>query len=442
MTAPFLARCAFPTRPLKFVLTRNDSGVWGDSDDPDGTPVLRSTELGLSGEWVIEAPATRRLSPAELRKGLLSAGDLVVTTSSGSPQHIGKTGLVTAEVAALGCAFSNFMQRLRPGPAAEPRFLFYCLNSGIGRPQMAFMGSTSTGLINLNGGILSNLEIPVPPLETQKAIADFLDRKTAAIDALIEKKQKLLDLLAEKRAAAINTLTTRGFAPQVRQESASRAEHFLPTVSADGRIHWLTQMPSHWRVVPSTWLFAESRERARADDQQLSATQAYGVIPQAEFERLERRRVVHVFRNLELRKHVRVDDFVISMRSFQGGLERARATGCIRSSYVVLRPSDSVHPSFFAYLFKSDAYIQALRATSNFIRDGQDLSFSNFRAVNLPLVPMAEQRSIAAALDREISGVDRLRHSLAAAVASLQEYRQALITAAVTGQLDVGEAAA
>jgi len=143
-------------------------------------------------------------------------------------------------------------------------------------------------------------------------------------------------------------------------------------------------------VVPSKRLFAVRNQRALEGDEQLAATQAYGVIPQKEFEEKVGRQVVHVMRHLDKRKHVERDDFVISMRSFQGGLERAWSTGCIRSSYVILKPTAGVHVGYFAHLFKSTAYIQALRASSNFIRDGQDLNLENFYLVDLPLVPKHE----------------------------------------------------
>ncbi len=159
------------------------------------------------------------------------------------------------------------------------------------------------------------------------------------------------------------------------------------THSGEANIPWLTSLPEHWEVIRSKRLFATRKERARADDEQLSATQAYGVIPQKIFESKVGRKVVRINQHLEKRAHVEPDDFVISMRSFQGGLERAWARGCIRSSYVVLNPSPLVHIDYFVHLFKSQDYISALQATSNFIRDGQDLNFSNFCLVDLPLPP-------------------------------------------------------
>lgn len=208
------------------------------------------------------------------------------------------------------------------------------------------------------------------------------------------------------------------------------------TTKGHWHIPWLRVLPEHWDVASSKQLFFARKELARPQDQQLAATQAYGVISQKEFERRVGRRVVQITQNLEKRRHVEKDDFVISMRSFQGGLERAWETGCIRSSYVVLKPSEKVHAGFFQYVFKSDEYIQALQATSNFIRDGQDLNISNFSLVDLPLPPKDEQRLLARFLDWHGAQTAKLVRAKKKIIALLNEQKQAIIHRAVTRGLD------
>jgi type I restriction enzyme S subunit len=314
---------------------------------------------------------------------------------------------------------------LRPGLELDPRFLFYVSISDHFRQSGTAEMYGAGGQKRVPEEFIRNMKHPLPPIEEQRAIARFLDRETAKIDALIGKKERLIELLRERRSAGISRSVTKGLDSNVTMKNSG--------------IEWLGSIPSHWALVPSTWLFKESRQRAFEGDQQLSATQKYGVIPQADFERLESRQVVHVFMNLDQRKHVEIDDFVMSMRSFEGGLERARARGCVRSSYVVLKASTDVHTGFYSHLFKSTAYIQALRATSTFIRDGQDLNFENFRLVKLPLPPRAEQEKIAALLDREIGRIDRQLARVRDAMDGLRELRSALISAAVTGKIDVRE---
>ena len=186
--------------PLKRFLSGNDSGTWGD--DPTGhgdTLVLRSTEQTADGRWCISDPAPRSLDPKERIRTRLRKGDLIITKSSGSPTHIGKTTLVEGPLAEAGYAFGNFMQRLRTRRALVPKFLWYVMQADMVRQQIPLVSTTTTGLANLNGTVLGSLVVLVPPHEEQSAIVDFLDRETEQIDELIEKQNRLVTLLRERR---------------------------------------------------------------------------------------------------------------------------------------------------------------------------------------------------------------------------------------------------
>lgn len=204
----------------------------------------------------------------------------------------------------------------------------------------------------------------------------------------------------------------------------------------DSGLPWLGEIPAHWNILRSKRLFSERKERARDDDEQLSATQSHGVIRQSDYERHVGRKVTRILLHLDKRKHVEKDDFVISMRSFQGGLERAWCQGAIRSSYVVLSPGSKIYVPYFAHLFKCHSYIQALRATSDFIRDGQDLTFSNFSLVDLPVLPLPEQHAIADYLDANAALVRKFIRNRRRLIEALSEQKQAIINQAVTRGLD------
>ncbi|HEH9419319.1 restriction endonuclease subunit S [Aeromonas salmonicida] len=204
----------------------------------------------------------------------------------------------------------------------------------------------------------------------------------------------------------------------------------------DSGVVWLGGIPNHWISVQSRRLFSLRNTRARAGDRQLAATQKYGVIFQDIFMELEGRRVVQVQIGAEILKHVEPGDFVISMRSFQGGIEYCPYEGCVSSAYVPLTPIKWVHPDYFRYLFKSSPYIQALQSTSNLVRDGQALRFENFSLVDLPVVPIDEQRTIATFLDYETARIDRLIAQQQRLIELLKEKRQAVISHAVTKGLN------
>ena len=205
----------------------------------------------------------------------------------------------------------------------------------------------------------------------------------------------------------------------------------------DSDVRWLGEVPAHWEVVQSRRLFLARNEPAQETDQQLTASQKYGMLPQTEFVELEGRRVVEIIKGTDSLRHAEPNDFIISLRSFQGGIEWCKIAGAVTFHYVVLVPVKHVHPPFFAHLFKSISYIQALRSTTNLIRDGQDLRYSHFVQIDLPIVPIGEQKEIAAFLDREKAKFDTLSAEAQHAIDLLQERRTALISAAVTGQIDV-----
>jgi len=194
---------------LAYVVTRNDGGVWGDEgDEISGVPVLRSTDIEQNGKWRKLSPAYRILGHNESHAGLLQENDLLVTKSSGSAKHLGKTGLVSEEMGGDGYYFSNFMQRLRVNSRASSQFVFYILNGPVGRGQIPYWGLTTSGIINLNHDLISLFQLPVPDLGEQSMIVDFLDKRTVRIDAIIEKNTKTIQLLKEYRASLIHNAVT------------------------------------------------------------------------------------------------------------------------------------------------------------------------------------------------------------------------------------------
>ena len=363
-------------------------------------------------------------SESEVERFHLQRGDVLITKDSEAWDDIGVPALVTESADNLLSGYH--LALLRPGFQILGAYLARALQSNAISYQfhVAAKGVTRYGLTHQG---IQSVMLPLPPTAEQTAIVRYLDHADSRIQRYISAKERLIELLTEQKQAIINQAVTRGLDPNVPLRPSG--------------IEWLGDVPAHWEVRRGKRLFSPRKELARPNDIQLSATQAYGVIPQDEYEQRVGRRVVKISLNLDKRRHVEVNDFVISMRSFQGGLERARASGCIRSSYVVLRPTFEVDVDFFGYVFKSQAYIQALQSTANFIRDGQDLNFDNFCAVDLPFPPAEEQRKIAIALGGATTAVDATTSRARRQIDLMQEYRTRLIADVVTGKLDVREAA-
>ena len=348
-------------------------------------------------------------------------GDVIVAKITPCFEN-GKGALANGLCSDIGFGTTE-LHVLRPSFHVDARFLLYLTFSyhfrRIGTASMYGAG----GQKRISDDFVRNFRHPVPNLSEQCAIAEFLDRETAKIDGLVARKERLIELLQEKGTALVTRAVTRGLDPDVPMK--------------DSGVEWLGEIPAHWDVVRSKMLFTHRKESALSDDQQLTASQQYGVIPQSKFMELEGRSVVHVITGADILKHVEPNDFVISMRSFQGGLEHSKYRGCISSAYVMVRPSDRVDGGYFSYAFKSATYVQALQSTSDLVRDGQALRFANFVQVPLPLVPLREQKTIAAYLDEKVAQLDRLGEATVRAIRFLKEFRTALISAAVTGKIDV-----
>ncbi|MFG6660446.1 restriction endonuclease subunit S [Sulfitobacter sp. 915] len=293
----------------------------------------------------------------------------------------------------------------------------------------AFISELQTSIVGIREGKNISFEelsyslMPIPSPGEQRAIAAFLDRKCAKIDEAVRIKEEQIALLRERRQILVQQAVTRG----VNSDAPMK----------DSGIDWIGEIPAHWEVENPKWLFRHRKQRAIKGEQQLAATQKYGVIPQDEFMEREGRRVVVVFLDFDILKHVEAGDFVMSMRSFQGGLEYSEYTGCVSSAYVALEPGPRIFAKFYKYLFKSNGYIKALQTTSNLVRDGQALRFDNFAMVPLPVVPLHEQRKISEELDATSAKTDKAISIKQDQIAALKEYKTSLINTAVTGKIKV-----
>ena len=270
---------------------------------------------------------------------------------------------------------------------------------------------------------MKKILIVAPSPDEQQAIADYLDETCSKIDEIIAEAKASIDEYKNLREAVISNATTRGIKKN-RSMKSSGAE-------------WVLEIPSDWDMIPAKVLFSQSNERKHADDVQLTASQKYGIISQVEYMKRENSRIVIATQGIENWKHVEPNDFIISLRSFQGGLEKSDVSGCITWHYVVLKANNGVYYDYFKWLFKSDKYINALQGTCNFIRDGQDLRFSNFVQVPLLAVLIEEQKEIADYLNKEVPKIDSLIAEKESLIHDLEAYKKSLIYEVVTGKRKV-----
>lgn len=204
----------------------------------------------------------------------------------------------------------------------------------------------------------------------------------------------------------------------------------------DSTAVWLGDIPACWSFFEGKRLFSSRRESARESDEQLAASQKYGVIPQSEMMERNDAKVMLALKGTSSFRHVNENDFVISLRSFEGGIEHSAHSGCVSPAYTVLRAEKDIVPAYYKYLLKSAPYIAALQASTDSLRDGKSISYEQFGAILLPYPAAKEQCAVSTFLDHETAKIDALIEKQQRLIELLKEKRQAVISHAVTKGLN------
>jgi type I restriction enzyme, S subunit len=200
----------------------------------------------------------------------------------------------------------------------------------------------------------------------------------------------------------------------------------------DSGLPWLGKMPRHWEQRRMKFLFKERVEKGFPDEPLLAATQNKGVVRKEDYGA----RTVTALKDLHLLKLVETGDFVISLRSFQGGIELAHCRGIISPAYTVLTPKSGVNQSYYSRFFKSANFVQSLTLFVTGIREGQNIDYKRMSRAYMPLPPDEEQAAIVRFLDWANGRLERAIRSRRKVIALLNEQKQAIIHRAVTRGLD------
>ena len=167
---------------------------------------------------------------------------------------------------------------------------------------------------------------------------------------------------------------------------------------------WLPFIPKHWDTIKIKYQFDEISDKNHADEIPLVASQHMGVVPKS----IYGLRTVEATKGLDLFKRVMVGDFVISLRSFQGGLEFAYYQGIISPAYTILRCKNNEFNQYYRYLFKSAVFIKLLTLCVTGIREGQNIDYATLKQFSIPVPPSSEQDQIVRYLDWQTSRINKL----------------------------------
>lgn len=196
---------------------------------------------------------------------------------------------------------------------------------------------------------------------------------------------------------------------------------------------WLASIPDSWKMLKTKYLFIERSQKGFPSETMLAATQSHGVVPKTMYEN----RTVIAQKDLHLLKLVEPGDFVISLRSFQGGIEKAHYRGIISPAYTILIPTKIVTGEYFKYLAKSKPFIKLLTTCVTGIREGQNIDYEVLKRNKLPVPPLPEQFQIARYIDWKTSQINRFIKAKKRQIELLKEQKQVIINDAVTGKIDV-----
>lgn len=384
-----------PLRRLGRVLNggtpTSDPANWGDK-----FPFVTPPDLNGADGALVKSTG-RALSKLGTKGAGLAPGGSVLVSTRAPIGHVGRVSVVSA--------FNQGCRAIVPQEGIEQRFVAAALVAA--RAELISRGQGTT-FLELSSAAFASIPIPLPPLDEQRAIADYLDRETAQIDALVAKQEEFVGLLRERRSRAREVLADR--------------------VTVGARLRWMLREIDH-------------RAGSRAGDLPLfSVSIDWGV--------RRRNETTDKLSRAEDLSHYKVcleGDIVVNrMRAFQGALGVAPADGIVSPDYAVLRAAPEADPSWLVELMRTKAFIGEITLRLRGI-GGTDsgnvrtprINTADLLDIRANVPDVTTQGMELTNLVAETTRIDALIAKTKEHIALAKERRSALITAAVTGQIDV-----
>lgn len=416
------------------------NGVWGDDpNDLYDLICVRVADFDRDRFVVVDNPPTvRAIEAGQRRNRLLQRNDLLIEKSGGGEKQL--VGCVVQFTGDFPAVCSNFVARLPIARGCDPRYLTY-LHSAIYAARLNYPAiKQTTGIQNLDSGEYLNISAAYPPLDEQQAIARFLDAKTAQIDALVTQKRQLIAKLKEKRSALIARTVTRGLPPEVAKAAGLEPNPEMK----DSKVDWIGYIPSDWKV-----------ERLRrvcrrvTDGAHISPDLSSDDFPFVSTVDIANGKIDMKYC---LRTSVECYEYLVrtGCKPFSGDVLFSKdgtvgrttvvdfsADFVVASSLVIISPdSRRLDSRFLDYWLNSSLLQQevTLQMAGAALRR---ISVEKIGRLPVLLPPPNEQKAIVLYLEEKGGQLEALVAKAEAAIDRLTEYRQALITSAVTGKIDV-----
>ncbi|WP_254463285.1 restriction endonuclease subunit S [Photobacterium ganghwense] len=290
---------------------------------------------------------------------------------------------------------------------------------------MKLLGSGVRQTINFNH--IANSLLALPPLDEQKRISSFLNKKTAQIDEAIAIKQKQIELLKERKQIIIQQAVTQGLNPDAPMK--------------DSGVDWIGEIPEHWGIVRFKNLFTQSRLPVRKGDGVVTSYRDGQVT-------LRSNRRVGGYTEAILEggyQGIRKGQLVLnSMDAFEGAIGVSDSDGKCTPEYVICDPINSVDVSqyYFAYLLREMALAKYIQVICNAVRQrAVRIRYNNLAPLFMVVPPVKEQEDIVSFIEKESTKLDAGTKHLNEQISKLKEYKTTLINSVVTGKIKVTELA-
>lgn len=356
----------------------------------------------------------------QIEKFSLLAGDVIITKDSETADDIAISAYVPENLAGVICGYHLSM--LRPRPGTSGAFVKWLFDSRFVKSSVAVRANGLTR-VGLGQYALDNLELPFPPLSEQTAIAAFLDRETAKIDALIEEQKRLIDLLREKRQAVVSHAVTKGLNPDVKMK--------------DSGIEWLGEVPQHWEVRPlrklgglTTGITPPTNEPGNYSEEG-----GYPWVRPEDLNETGAATIASKWLSEAGTRYVRPVEPRSTLVCCIGTIGKA---GYVEDEVATNQQITAIQfqyaNRYFYFAVQAARTALEVASTGNVLRI---LNAERLGAIFLPAPSEKEAVAISDYLDQQTHRIDRLIEKVERAAVLLSERRAALISAAVTGKIDV-----
>lgn len=415
------------TLPLKRMVEKHFGGCWGEDAKNNDNDVLciRIADFKFDNQSIKESAETMRsYTDAQIEKGLLKDGDLIVEKSGGGDKTpVGRVVIFDEEKFPQKAMFANFSECLRLKNTYSHRYIAYHLKSLYYSYDMHYYFHQTTGIQNLDMQEYLATMLCVPSVEQQQAVVEILDEKCGKIDELIANQQGQIEKLKEYKQSVITEAVTKGL-----DKSAPLK---------DSGIEWIGEIPAHWIKIKHKVLFKNVSIKGHGDATVLSLYRDYGVVPKDS--RDDNHNVTSL--DTDSYKYVQPNDLVINkMKAWSGSIAITDYEGIVSPAYYTCKVNyNYVTKRFIHHYLRNKHLVGLYEMYSAGLREGQwDLSIDDFQSIEIAIPPtLEEQDAIAIAIDEKCDSIDKLIAIKQEKIEKLQEYKKSLIYEYVTGKKEV-----